>query len=97
MKVAMCIIRLHFPENGSLKDKRRILQSIITRVKNKYNVSISEVDDQDLWQVATIGIAYVTDSTSQANEVLSKVIDFISNNKFDAELVDCRTDTIPFS
>ena len=97
MKVAVCKLRLHLPENGSLKDKRRILQSIMTRVRNKYEVAISEVDDQELWQVATLGIACVADSSTQANEVMSKAIDFIHKSKFEAEIIDCQMETIPFS
>jgi hypothetical protein len=96
MKIGVCKVRLHFPENQSLKDKRRIIKSITTRVKNNYNVSIAEVEDQDLWQLATLGIACLSNSNQQTTEVLSKVVDFISHTRFGIEILDCEMEIIPF-
>jgi uncharacterized protein YlxP (DUF503 family) len=81
-------VKLRLPENGSLKGKRQVSRSVIERVKNKFNVSIAEVEDQDLWQSLTLGISCVSNSAPHANEILSKVVNFIENNRFDAELVD---------
>ena len=50
MVIGTCTIELHIPGNGSLKGKRRVIKSIIARVHNEFNVSIAEVDNQDLWQ-----------------------------------------------
>ncbi len=88
MHVGTCIVKLRLPENGSLKGKRQVSRSIIERVKNRFNVSIAEVEDQDLWQSLTLGISCVSNSAPHANEILSKVVNFIENNGFDAELVD---------
>ncbi|MFC1982167.1 DUF503 domain-containing protein, partial [Chloroflexota bacterium] len=77
MHVGICNIRLRLPENLSLKGKRQVLKSINTRVRSKFNVSIAEVDDNDLWQLATLGICCVSNNKRQVNEVLSKVADFI--------------------
>ena len=95
MNVGICKVRLRIPENQSLKGKRRVLKSITTRVKNSYNVSIAEVDDQNLWQLATLGIVCVSNSAQQADEVLSKVIDFISRSRFDVEILDWETEIMP--
>jgi len=88
MNVGVCKIRLRLPENLSLKGKRQVLKSITTRVKNKFNVSVAEVDDQDLWQLATLGIGCVSNDKRYTNEVLSKVVDFIVNGRFDVEILD---------
>lgn len=88
MHVGVCRLRLRLPENQSLKGKRQVLHSILDRVKNSYNVSVAEVEDQDLWQVATLGVVCVSNSTQQVNGVLSKVVDFISKGKFDLEVLD---------
>ncbi len=97
MNLGVCKLKLRFPENQSLKDKRRVLKSIVTRVRNKYNVSIAEVDDQELWQLATLGIACVSNSTPQVNSVLSNVVDFISHSKFDIEILDYEIEVMPFT
>ena len=97
MNLGVCRIKLRLPENQSLKGKRQVLKSIIARVRNQYNVAIAEVDDQDLWQIATLGIACISNSTRQTNEVLSKVVNFIDSNRFDIEILDYETEIIPFS
>lgn len=88
MNIGVCKLQLRLPENQSLKGKRQVLHSITARVKDRYNVSIAEVDDQDLWQLVTLGIACVSESAQHANQVLSKVVDFIEKGRFDIELLD---------
>ncbi len=88
MNVGVCRVRLRLPENLSLKGKRQVLKSITTRVGNKFNVAVAEVDDQDLWQLATLGIACVGNEKQHTNEVLSKVVDFITNGRFEVEILD---------
>ena len=88
MNIGVCKIRLRLPENLSLKGKRRVLKSIITQVGNKFNVSVAEVDDQDLWQLATLGICYVSNNKRYTNQVLSKVVDFVANRRFEVEMLD---------
>ena len=88
MNVGALRVRLRLPENQSLKGKRKILKSITSQVSNKFNVSIAEVDDQDLWQVATLGVSCVSNDGRHANEVLSHVMDFIESIRSDAEVLD---------
>lgn len=87
MNVGVCKIRLRLPENQSLKGKRRVLKPITARVANKFNVSIAEVDDNDLWQLATIGICFVSNDNRYTNEVLSKIVDFIIDSRFEVEVL----------
>lgn len=97
MQVGVCQIRFRLPENLSLKGKRRVLKSITTQVSNKFNVSIAEVDDQDKWQLAAIGICCVSNSKRHTNEVLSKVVDFISASRFEIEILDYEIEILPMS
>ena len=88
MNVGVCKIRLRLPENLSLKGKRQVLKSIISRIENKFNVSVAEVDDHDLWQLATLGVGCVSNDRRYTNEVLSKVVDFVVNGRFEVEILD---------
>ncbi|MBM4447296.1 MAG: DUF503 domain-containing protein [Chloroflexi bacterium] len=88
MNAGICRIKLHLSESQSLKDKRRIVKSIISRLRSHYNISIAEVDDQDLWQLATLGITCVSNHNQHVDETLSKVISFIVNNYSELEIVD---------
>ncbi len=95
MNVGVCRVRVRLPENLSLKGKRQVLKSITSRVGSKFNVSVAEVDDQDLWQLATIGIACVSNDKRHANEMLSKVVDFITGSRFEVEILDYEIEILP--
>ena len=88
MNTGVCKIKLHIPENQSLKDKRRVIKSIISRLRNQFNISVAEVDDNDLWQVATLGISYVSNNDQHVDETMNKVINFIVHNYPEAEIVN---------
>ena len=96
MNIGVCTIRLRLPENQSLKGKRQVLNSLTTRVRNKYNVAIAEVDDQDLWQLATLGITCVSNSAQHADEVLSKIVQFVGDSRLDLEMLDYDIEIIAF-
>jgi len=95
MNVGTCRVRLRFPENLSLKGKRQILKSITTRLRSKFNVSVAEVDDNELWQVATLGISCVSNNKRYTNEVLSKAANFLVNGRFDVEMLDYEIEILP--
>jgi len=88
MNAGICRLKLHLSESQSLKDKRRIVKSITSRLRSKYNISIAEVDDQDLWQLVTLGIACVSNHSQHVDETLSKAMSFITNNYPELEIVD---------
>ena len=95
MNVGVCKIELRLPENLSLKGKRRVLKSITTRIRGRFNVSIAEVDDHDLWQLATLGICYVSNNSRHTNEVLSKMVDFVVNSRFEVEILNYEIEILP--
>ena len=77
MVVGVCHLDLVLPQGSSLKEKRRVVKSLITRIRDKFNVSISEVGGQDLWQRAHVGISLVGADKRFLNSSLDKVIDYI--------------------
>ncbi len=94
MNVGVARISLRIPENQSLKGKRHVLQSIITRVRDKFNVAVAEVENGDKWQLATIGISYVSNDGRHVNEVMDHIVNFICSSKFDVEVLDCEVELI---
>ena len=87
MNVGVCKVRLRLPGNLSMKGKRQVIKSITARVADKFKVSVAEVDDNDRWQVATIGISVVSNDNRYTNEVLSKIVDFIVGSRFEVEVL----------
>jgi uncharacterized protein YlxP (DUF503 family) len=77
MTVGLCTVELFIPDGQSLKDKRRVLQSVKSRVRDKFNVSIAEVGEQDLWQRAILGLACVANESAHVNQVLDKAVNLI--------------------
>lgn len=75
----MLTIDLHLGEAQSLKDRRRILKSLLTRLGNRYNVSVAESGNGELWQRAEIGVAVVSNSTPHVHKMLSEVMRFIES------------------
>lgn len=85
---------LHLPDSGSLKDKRQVARSLSARIRNKFNVAVAEVEDQDLWQRLTLAVCCVSTDPSHANEMISKVVDFVEESRRDLELLDYQTEII---
>ena len=77
MVIGVCHLDLVLPEGSSLKGKRQVIKSIVTRVRDKFNVSISEVGGHDLWQRARVGICVLGSDKRFINSSLDKVINFI--------------------
>ena len=74
MIVGLLTLELHLPGAQSLKDKRMVLRSIKDRMK-KFNVAVAEVEHQDLWQRATLGVVTVSHSTEAVDRALGAVAD----------------------
>ena len=79
MFVGVLRLTLHLPAPGSLKSKRHLVRSAIDRVKAKFNVSIAEVAENDLWQRSVIGVTAVGNDRGFVNETLDKVADFVGS------------------
>jgi uncharacterized protein YlxP (DUF503 family) len=62
MNVGLCLVELHLTGSQSLKDKRRVLRRLKDRIRARFNIAVAEVDHQDLWQRATLGMVSISDS-----------------------------------
>jgi uncharacterized protein YlxP (DUF503 family) len=70
-------IRLVLRESHSLKDKRRVLKSLKDTLSNKFNISVAETDEQDVWQTAEIGVASVGTDAPFVQSVLTNVVNYV--------------------
>ena len=77
MVIGTCSADLYLPSSHSLKQKRQILKSLKTRLRNKFNVSLMEESREELWQRSSLIIVTVADHRRFANEILSKAVLFI--------------------
>jgi uncharacterized protein YlxP (DUF503 family) len=89
--VGVCSIRLMIQEAGSLKEKRHILKSIIERLKSRFNVSVAETGLNDKWQLAEIGVAFVSNDRVHIEKTINSVIDFVDND-YRVEVTDYSID-----
>ncbi|MDR5709052.1 MAG: DUF503 domain-containing protein [Armatimonadota bacterium] len=87
MVVGTLRVALSLPGPRNLKDKRRIVHSLLQRLHNEFAVAAAEVDDQDLWGRATLGIAVVSNNGQHADQVLAQVLRYIERQP-EAVIVD---------
>jgi len=85
--VGLLQLELSIPASRSLKAKRRVLKSIKDRAGSKFNISIAEVDDHDVWDRAVLAACCVSNDVRLCNETLSKVVNLIESNH-ESELRD---------
>ena len=93
MVIGCCSIKFYLHGNNSLKGKRRVVRAIKDRLKNDFNVSVTEVGDQDVWQSLHIGISAVGSNRPYMHGLISKVVDAIDKMNL-AEMVNCKTETL---
>ncbi|NLW51064.1 MAG: DUF503 domain-containing protein [Candidatus Brocadiaceae bacterium] len=89
MIVGTLEVRLHLPDARSLKDKRHVVQSLKDRLRTGFNVSVAEVERQDVIQSAVLGVVQVGNDTRYINGTLSRVVDALRRLP-EAQLVDYR-------
>ena len=92
MAIAVTHLTLRLPENASLKGKRQVIKSIQHRLHNKFNVSVAEVEHNDLWQLAGIDIAAVANSKTHAREVCDNAVNYLTSLRLDVEVVEEETE-----
>ena len=91
--MAVGLVELHLPDVGSLKGKRHALKGLKERVRARYEVSVAEVDHHDLWQRATLAIAYVSHDARHASEVVAKAIDFVEEH-VEGQVIDSSVEIV---
>ncbi|QSQ17263.1 DUF503 domain-containing protein [Myxococcus landrumensis] len=95
MFVGVARLTLQIPESGSLKAKRQVLRRVMDRVRARFNVAMAEVEDQDLWQKATLALSVVGNDRRHVDEQLEKVIHFIEE-MYVAPLMARETEILGF-
>ncbi len=74
-------LELFLPDNRSLKGKRQILNHLKDHVRNRFNVSVAEVGNNELWQRCRLGVAVVSNERAFADQVLSKVVSLVAEDR----------------
>lgn len=77
MVIGLLRVEVHYPESGSLKTKRFTLRSVTDRLRKQFNVSVAEVEHQNLWQRSVLAVATVNTDRRHADSTLSKVLDLL--------------------
>ncbi|MEE9591748.1 MAG: DUF503 domain-containing protein [Thermodesulfobacteriota bacterium] len=95
MVIGICHIDLFIHHSNSLKGKRKVLKTILERAKNRFNVSVAEVGDHDLWQRSKIGVCTIGNENAYVNSVLDKILNFIESLNV-AEVVNHRIEIANF-
>ncbi len=80
MVIGAIKIKIYIPWAHSLKEKRMVVKSICTKVNNKFNVSIAEIEEQDVHQTIVLGVSCVTADSAQADSIIDHVINFIESS-----------------
>jgi uncharacterized protein YlxP (DUF503 family) len=94
MIVGVATITLYLPGIRSLKGKRRLVNSIIARLRHEFNVSVSEVDDQDKWQKTTLGVTCASVSSEYAHGLLTRAVSWIESHRPDAPVIDVEIELL---
>ncbi len=89
MVIGLCHLELLLDGNFSLKGKRQVIKSIVERARQRFNISIAEVEDQELWQKAVLGVCTVANDRQRVNSILDKVVSFIENTNL-AQVTDSQ-------
>lgn len=95
MVVGVCRLTISIAESYSLKDKRRVVKSLVERVRHRFNVAVAEVDEHEVWNTSVIGVACVSTGSGHAEEILAHVVNFVAGGHGDAELIDSNVEILP--
>ncbi len=93
MVVGTLLIEFHIHENASLKGKRKIVKSMVDRIKHKFNASVAEVGSNDKWQIIELGISTVGNDRRHIDSSLNNILEYI-DSLYLAEIVDVKTEVL---
>ena len=94
MHTGTCKIDLYLPMNQDLKGKRRIVKSLSDQIRSRFNVSVSEIENNELWQIATIGIAIISNKIIILNRTFDQIFSFIESSNHDLNIISHDTEII---
>ncbi|MCK4233292.1 DUF503 domain-containing protein [candidate division WOR-3 bacterium] len=93
MKIGNCIIEIYIPDTTSLKEKRSVLKGLKDRVRNKFNVSISEIARNNNHKISVLAVATVSNDKRHVDKILSSVINFMEKQR-SFEIVNYETEIL---
>lgn len=91
--VGLCTVELFIADSQSLKDKRQVLLSLKDRLRQKFNLSVAEVEAQDLWQKAVLALACVANDSRHVNQVLDQALNLLRSQMV-VEIVQSRIELL---
>ncbi len=94
MAIGLLLITIHLPGCHSLKEKRSRLKPLLNRLHREFNISVAEMDHQDVWQSASIGCALVSNDRAHTQQALERIPRWIEHNWPDVTLIDDRLEII---
>ncbi len=94
MVIGVCTLDLSIDAAGSLKDKRRVVKSVIARLRNEFNVSVAEVGQLDSWRSATVAAVTVSSDKDYAHGLLTRVALWVERTRLDCDLEDYEIELI---
>lgn len=96
MHIAVAQVSLQIHASSSLKDKRRVIHSVVSKLRNRHSVSVAEVDPNESWNATTIGIAVVSGDRRAATQILERALKFVERAALEAEVIGADTDVWSF-
>lgn len=86
MQIGTCLITLQLYGVNSLKDKRRVLKPVLSRLPKEFNIAAAEVDHNDVWRTAVIGLAVIGNDTAYLHAKLEKAVTWIERQRLDVSV-----------
>jgi len=93
MVIGVLTVEIFIGEAESLKDKRRILKSLLEKLKKRFNIAAAEVGEQNIWQRSTVGITCVSNDSAHLHQIMAAVIRFIENQR-NLQVIDYNTEVL---
>jgi len=81
MRIGNCVIEIYIPDTSSLKEKRSVVKGLKSRIRNKFNVSISEVDSNDNHKISILAVATVSNESKFVDKLLTSVVNFMEKQR----------------
>jgi uncharacterized protein YlxP (DUF503 family) len=94
MSLGVLTLTIHIPGCKSLKEKRRRLKPLLARLQREFNISVSEINHQDVWQSATIACAFISTNNGHTQRSLQSIIHWVEYHWPDVSLVDDQIEII---
>jgi uncharacterized protein YlxP (DUF503 family) len=94
--IGACVVTLELAASHSLKDKRQVVRSLVERLRRQFNVAVAEVEEQDAWNIAVLGLTVVSNEAGHAARQIERIVESIEQTRLDAEVIDRQIEILSF-